>query len=107
MRIAIAIFALLIALCVSGAVQTEPTGGRVSIVSVRPYSSGLIYLEVSSSEFCGTSVFAFSSTEVNGKEMYAAALTALATGKEVRLEASTATGCTGWATRLQSIYLYN
>jgi hypothetical protein len=103
----VVIFALLVALCVSGVVQAEPTGGRVSVVSVRPYSSGLIYLEVSSSEFCGTSVFSFSDSEVNGKEMYAAVLTALATGKQVRLEASAATGCAGWGTRLQSIYLYN
>jgi hypothetical protein len=67
----------------------------------------LIYIGVSSSDFCGTTVFSFSSSEPNGKEMYAAVLTALASGKQVQLEASTATGCTGWGTRLQSIYLYS
>jgi restriction endonuclease Mrr len=97
---------LLMALCAPSVVQAEPTGGRVSILSVRPYSGGLIYVQVSSTAFCDTSVFAFTNSEVNGKEMYAAALTALVSGKEVQLEASTATGCTGWGTRLQSIYLY-
>lgn len=98
---------LLVALCASGVVQAEPTGGKVSILSLRPYSGGLIYLEVSSGELCGTSVFAFSGSEVNAKEMYAAALTALVSGNQVQLEVSNATGCTGWGTRLQSIYLYN
>jgi hypothetical protein len=37
--------------------------------------------------------------------MYAAALTALTTGKRVILEVSNATGCTGWGTKLQSLYV--
>ncbi len=102
-----AIVALLMAWCVSGAVQAAPIGGRVTIVNVRPYSGGSIYVHVSSAELCGTEVFSFTSGEVNGKEMYAAVLTALTTGKQVQLEVSAATGCTGWGTRLQSIYLYS
>lgn len=102
----VAIIVLLMALCIPKVVLAEPTGGRVSVLSVRPYSGGSIYVEVSSSELCGTSVFSFIASEVNGKEMYAAVLTALASGKQVRLEVSTATGCAGWGSRLQSIYLY-
>lgn len=97
---------LLMALCVPSAVQAEPTGGRVSILSLRPYSGGLMYVEVSSGALCSTSVFTFSVSEVNGKEMYAAALTALTNGKQVQLEVSNATGCTGFGSRLQSIYLF-
>lgn len=55
--------ALLMALCVPSAVQAEPTGGRVSILSLRPYSGGLIYVEVSSGVLCSTSVFTFSVSE--------------------------------------------
>ncbi|KAF1721725.1 hypothetical protein [Pseudoxanthomonas wuyuanensis] len=105
MKTAMVIFLMI--LCIPGVVQATPTGERVSVVSVRPYSGGLIYVQVSSSDFCGTNVFAFSASEVNGKEMYAAALTALVSGKQVRLEVSTATGCTGYGSRLQSIYLYS
>lgn len=99
--------ALLVALCTPNAIRAEPTGGKVSIVAVRPYVGGLIYLHVSSGSLCATSVFTFSASEANGKEMYAVALTALASGKKVQLEVSNAAGCTGWSTRLQSIYLYN
>jgi hypothetical protein len=99
----IVVFALLVALCVPTAIKAEPTGGRVTIVSMRPYSGGLIYLQVSSNDLCGTEIFSFTESEVNGKEMYAVALTALVTGKQVQLEAR---GCSGWGTRLQSIYIY-
>ena len=102
----IIVIVLLLALWIPSAVQAEPTGGRVSILSLRPYSGGWIYVQVSSDALCSTNVFTFSVSEVNGKEMYAAALTALTNGKEVQLEVSNATGCTGFASRLQSIYLY-
>lgn len=98
---------LLVAVCTSGVVQAEPTGGRVTVVNVRPYSGGSIYVQVSSAELCGTEVFSFTGSEVNGKEMYAAALTALVSGKQVQLEVVAAKGCTGWGTRLQSITIWN
>lgn len=100
------IFALLMVLCVPGAAQAGPVGPRVSILSIRPYSGGSIYLHVSSTDLCGTEVFSFTSGEINGKEMYAAAMTALVSGKQVQLEVSSATGCAGWGTRLQSIFIY-
>lgn len=102
----IVIFALLVALCVPRAVQAAPIGGRMLILSMRPYIGGSIYLAVSSKDLCGTEVFSFMGGDVNGKEMYAAALTAMVAGKEVQLEVSAATGCTGWGTRLQSIFIY-
>jgi len=102
----IVLFALLVALCVPRAAQAGPVGPRVSILSIRPYSGGSIYIGVSSHELCGTEVFSFTSVEINGKEMYAAAMTALVSGKQVQLEVSAATGCTGWGTKLQSIFLY-
>lgn len=101
------LFVVLLVAFASGIVQAEPTGGRVTVVNVRPYSGGSIYVQVSSSELCGTEVFSFTSSEVNGKEMYAAALTALVSGKQVQLEVIAAKGCTGWGTRLQSITIWN
>lgn len=50
-------------------------------------------------------MFNFTGSEVNGKEMCAAALAALISGKQVQLEVSNATGCTGFGSRLQSIYI--
>lgn len=85
--------------------NAEPSGNLVKIMSLRPYAGGLIYMHVSSADLCGTDVFTIDSSQANGKEIYAAALAALTTGKQVRLEVSNATGCAGWGTRLQSIYI--
>ncbi|HET7332009.1 hypothetical protein [Dyella sp.] len=40
------------------------------------------------------------------KEIYAAALSAMVAGKSVQLEV-VGTGCGGWGTTLQSIYILN
>ena len=82
-----------------------PESSDVSVVEVRPYLSGEIFVRVNSSTFCGTTVFMIPGTAVAKKEMYAAVLSALLTSKKIRLEALTSTGCNGWGTQLQSIYL--
>lgn len=93
--------------CLASVVHAEPTGLRVNVVELRPYASSTVaYLQVSSSELCGTSVFAIPLDEVGGKEMYATALAALVAGKKIALEVSNSRGCTGWGTRLQSIFIY-
>lgn len=82
------------------------TGPRVKITQIRPYmGSGQVFLHVDSSQLCGTSVFKIVLSDPAAKEAYAAALTALATKKKVALEVSNATGCAGWGTQLQSIWL--
>ncbi len=85
----------------------EPTGVPVNILSLRPYTSSnpVAYIEVSASTLCNTNGFKINLSEPGGKEMYATALTAAASGKQVKLEVSNATGCQGWGTVLQSIYL--
>ncbi|KAA8921835.1 hypothetical protein CEK64_00195 [Xanthomonas sontii] len=65
-----------------------------------------MYIDVDSDAFCGTFTFVIDTTQPNGKEAYAAAMTALTTGKKVRLEVPTDTGCKGWASKLQSIFIY-
>ena len=87
--------------------HAEPSSPvAVKVVAVRPYANSYnVYLEVSSGQLCSTSIFIIMTHEPGGKEMYAAALAALTTGKRVILEVSNSTGCTGWGTKLQSIYL--
>lgn len=97
--------AFVFCLCAS-VVHGGETGPRVKITQLRPYmGSGQVFVHVNSSQLCGTSVFKIVLSDPAGKEAYAAALTAIATGKNVALEVSNVTGCTGWGTQLQSIWL--
>jgi hypothetical protein len=87
--------------------KAEPSTGWVYVTLVRPYSNTdlKVYVEINSSAVCNTSVFAIKVNDPNGKEMYAAALAAFIAQKKVILEASNSTGCTGWGTLLQSLYI--
>ena len=77
----------------------------LSIISIRPYSGGDIFIETNaSSNLCDTSTFTIDGNAPDKRELYAAALTA---GKKIGIEISNATGCTGWGTKLQSIYIFN
>ncbi len=80
----------------------------LSIISIRPYSGGDIFIETNaSSNLCDTSTFTIDSNAPDKRELYAAALAALTAGKKIGIEISNATGCTGWGTKLQSIYIFN
>lgn len=81
--------------------------GKVNITSLRPYGVGLAYVQVTPIGVCGTDVFVIRLDEPGGKEMYSLALTAVSSGKRVELEVSNTTGCTGWGTRLQSMFIYS
>lgn len=85
----------------------EPTSVPVSITSLRPYTgtNPVAVVEVSSYPLCSTNAFKINLGEPGGKEMYATALAAAMSGKQVKLEVSNTTGCQGWGTTLQSIYL--
>ena len=87
----------------------DPMSGWIYIYTIRPYSStsGPVLLSVSSTALCGTDTFTINTTAPNGKEMYAAALSAVMTKKLVMLEVSNSTGCTGFGTLLQSISVTN
>lgn len=99
---------MLLTLFLTATLHAMPMGAsRVNVIELRPYAgSPVAYLRVSSAELCGTDAFTIPLTDVGGKEMYAAALAALMSGKQIGLEVSNATGCTGWGTRLQSIFIY-
>jgi hypothetical protein len=72
---------------------------------VRPYINGDIYFSVNSSTFCNTNTFAIAFDAPARKEMHSVVLSALLNSKKIRVEALTATGCNGWGTKVQSIYL--
>lgn len=101
------VFGLSSLILLIGSVSAEPSSpAPVKILQLRPYANSYaVYLEVSSGQLCNTSAFIIMTNEPGGKEMYAAALTAVASGKRIILEVSDATGCTGWGTKLQSLYI--
>jgi len=90
----------------SGAAMAEPSSQRVKLIEVRPYiGNSDVYIRTNVDAVCGTPIFRIVTSQPNGKEAYAAALTAITSGRSVVLEVSNATGCTGWGTALQSIYI--
>lgn len=92
--------------------RAEPTSGAVHIISLRPYANangttgGQVYVRVDSAAFCSTDTFMINLGFGGAKEIYAAALSAMVAGKSVQLEV-VGTGCGGWGTTLQSIYILN
>lgn len=108
MRTTITLFMLFVLACTIGSLLAEPTSARVQILDLRPYAeSEATYVHVNSTALCNTDVFVIDTSQANGKQIYAAALAAVASGKEVALEVANATGCTGFGTKLQSIYIFS
>jgi hypothetical protein len=84
---------------------TPESDVAVNVTQVRPNINGDIFIHVDSTAFCDTSVFKITNGVAGKNEMFSAALSALMASKKVKLEALTATGCSGRGTGLQSIYL--
>jgi hypothetical protein len=84
------------------------TSGLMAITQVRVTASpggGTVYISVSSSAFCNTTVFSVditSTSNPNGRDIYAAALAAELAGKQVAFDS---TGCAGWGTPIVGIYV--
>jgi hypothetical protein len=95
----------IVLLCAISAAHAEPTSDDVQIIWVRPYSSATpaAFIGAASPIICSTSAFKIDLSAPGGKEIYAAALTAMTAGKKVKLEISNAKGCQGWGTELQSV----
>lgn len=84
--------------------------GPLQITMLRAYNGvtptggpGAVFVVVNQQSLCGTTVYRIEGDR--SETLYAAALTALATGKPIRVEISNETGCTGWGTKLQSLYI--
>lgn len=101
-----ALLAIVIALTVWSVAKAEPSSPRVKLVEVRPYiGNNNVFIRTNVDAVCGTSMFRILTSETNGREAYAAALAAITSGRSVVLEVSNVTGCAGWGTVLQSIYI--
>ena len=103
---------VLLAACLSvfSLACAEPTSAPTNIEAVRPYTSGTptVYINAPGNPICGTSSFYIDLTQGGGKEMYASALTALATNKKVNLEIVNGTTCPATTyVRLQSITVHS
>ncbi|MBB6253393.1 hypothetical protein [Nitrospirillum iridis] len=88
----------------------EPSGAKASVISVRSYDSGqysYAIIEVNNTTLCNTDHFVIPLDSPGGVGMLSAAITALSAQKQVVLEVSNVTGCNGWGSRLQSLYLFN
>ncbi|MES2536155.1 MAG: hypothetical protein V4632_09815 [Pseudomonadota bacterium] len=72
------------------------------LTNIRPYNEGTIYVTHSSGT-CGTTVFSVSTTTIGGKAIYAAALIALTTQKQVAIEVAPV-AC-AWGMPIQSIFV--
>ncbi len=84
---------------------SEPTGGPLFIKLLRVYSSGEIYVTMQNNTFCTTDTFHVPATFPGRREILATLLTAKSLDSPVYLEALNDTGCVGWGTKLQSVYL--
>ena len=86
----------------SAGIMTQP----VKVVSIRVYDAGagaVAFVELSSSSTCNTPLFQIELFKLSGAGMLAVANTAMSTQKYVIAEVSTANGCTGYGTILQSL----
>ncbi len=76
------------------------------ILSIRPYiRNTYAYVQFYENVACDTSVFTIDVSLPNGKAAYAALLGAQLVGKKVAVEISDDTGCVGWGTSLQSVFV--
>ena len=82
-----------------------PTSSNLYVDYIRVYSNGTVYIGVTTADFCSTSVFSIPSTTIAKKEFLASLLSAQAANKPVWLEAVNSTGCTGWGTAIESVWL--
>lgn len=88
----------------------DPTTAPVSILFIRPYNNsataGAAYIQVDQTSVCDTNVYRVNFALNNSKEVYAAALAAFLANRKVKIEVVN-TGCTGWGTDIQSIFVVN
>jgi len=93
------------AICFPIAKATPLSTEFSTIRYVRPYLTGDIYITLHDTILCGTKTFRIEASAPGRDQMYSAALSAFMGNKKILVEALTSTGCAGYATKLQSIYL--
>ena len=88
--------------------HAEPTVGPFTISNLRPYiDSNDVYITVNvAPPQCPTTVFKLNMTRPLAREAYALLVTALTSGRSISLEIRNSTGCVGWATEIQSVFMF-
>jgi hypothetical protein len=102
----------ILCLCVSAiaAARAEPTTVAVNITELRPYNiegttaGSAVFVAVDLVSACDTNVYKIDLRFAGSREVYAAVLSAFLTGKKVRIEVVNS-GCTGWGSSIQSVYV--
>jgi len=106
-------FLKLCVVCVAGVmafnVAASPNTEPSEIRLLRPYANGTMFVQIASGDLsdggsCST-VYRVRDDQPGAKAVIATLLTAYALEAEVEIELPTATGCTGFGTPIQSVYL--
>jgi hypothetical protein len=103
---AFAALTLMLAMATTSTALAEPTSPQVLIKSIRPYKAGaapVAFIYLATPAICNTTIFTIDLADPSGPALLSVALTALTAKKNVVVEISNATGCTGNYTALQSI----
>ncbi len=87
----------------SATTLAEPTTSPTTVVRARAYLPSQAYIDVTSSDQCGTSTFMIDMSSSSGRAAYANVLAALSAGKKIQVEVSS---CSGWGSPVQSIYIW-
>jgi len=89
--------------------SADPRSVLVDITRLRPYTSGTFFVSVSSAQLTTgascTTVYAVKKDDPGAKNVIASILTAFALGSKVQIETPTATGCSGFGTPIQSVFI--
>ena len=100
---------VLIACMISANSMAEPRTAEVSITAMRPYTTGDYFVTVSSSAMATgpacTTVYKVQASDPGAKSVIASLLTVYALGGTLQIEVPTATGCEGFGTPIQSVFL--
>jgi hypothetical protein len=94
---------------VSGVVHAEPTTEPLHILYVRSYNQdsaqGAAFFQLDAVTLCNTDTYRIDFAQNGSKAALATALLAFSSNSPVRVEIMNSTGCTGWGTAIQSIYI--
>jgi len=91
-----------------GFVSAEPRTVVTTISKMRPYSSGAYFVTLASNQLTTgtcTTVYQVKADAAGAKSVIASLLTAYALGESIQIEIPTATGCEGFGTPIQSVFM--
>ena len=94
---------------VANSALAEPTSNPVQISELRPYVGGSVVFVYATTLLCSQSFYSIDLSTSAGKAAFAVALTAVTTGRAVKIEIASVQCGTGPAgsTIIQSLYLAN